>query len=114
IKGKHLLLVSSQGADASSFFFYNKTKGEIEAALRDLKLKKLTIVRPSLLLGQREEKRSLEAISQTVMPLLVNPFLHGNLKKFRAVSAADVATLLLDLAISHTSQSFIETRIVLP
>lgn len=50
-------LVSAVGADARSRVFYNRVKGELEAALRGLGLPHVTVVRPSLLAGERAEFR---------------------------------------------------------
>ena len=46
-------MVSALGADSDSKVFYNQTKGDIEAALIDQKIKHLRIFRPSLLKGPR-------------------------------------------------------------
>ena len=46
-------LVSAMGADAASTVFYNRTKGELEDALKALPLETLVIARPSLLAGDR-------------------------------------------------------------
>ena len=46
-------VVSALGADAGSAVFYNRVKGEMEAALRELGFASLTIARPSLLAGSR-------------------------------------------------------------
>lgn len=57
---KKFILVSAQGANPDSFFFYPRVKGETEEALRSLELPSLTIMRPSLLVGDRDEKRGAE------------------------------------------------------
>lgn len=59
---RHYLLVSALGANARSRVFYNRVKGEVENALRATDYPSLTIVRPSLLLGAREEFRLGERI----------------------------------------------------
>ena len=64
----HFSFVSSSGADFKSNNFYLKLKGEIENSIIKLKLKSLSIIRPSLLLGKRNEKRYGEQIAQFVMP----------------------------------------------
>lgn len=46
-------VVSAVGADARSRVFYNRVKGELEDALRALGLPHVTVVRPSLLAGDR-------------------------------------------------------------
>src|SRR5213075_189940 len=54
---RHFLLVSALGASVESRFFYSRVKGELEDALRTLGYRSLTIARPSLLLGDRRERR---------------------------------------------------------
>ncbi|MGP3591068.1 NAD-dependent epimerase/dehydratase family protein [Vagococcus sp. WN89Y] len=51
---KQMLVVSSMGANARSLFFYNRVKGKMEEALIAQQWPSLTIVRPSMLLGERE------------------------------------------------------------
>ena len=50
----HCGVVSALGADPRSRVFYNRVKGEAEAALQELGFQRLVIARPSLLDGQRE------------------------------------------------------------
>jgi len=50
----HCGLVSALGADARSGVFYNRLKGEAEAALTALGFERLVIARPSLLDGRRD------------------------------------------------------------
>src|SRR5881409_191351 len=54
---RHYLLVSALSANADSRIFYSRVKGELEDALRTLGFRSVTIVRPSLLLGDRTEFR---------------------------------------------------------
>lgn len=87
---QHLLVVSAHGAKARSPFFYNRVKGEMENALRHQHWPRLTLVRPSLLLGERSEKRGAESWFAPLFNLLP-----GN---WRAVAARDVAQSMLDAA----------------
>lgn len=89
----HIVLVSAVGADYHSKVFYNRVKGEVE---RDIKRvgRKLSIVRPSLLLGERNESRPSEFFAQKVMPAF-NFLMPG---KYRAVKAQDVAQAMIELA----------------
>ena len=48
-----LAVVSALGADAKSRVFYNRVKGEMEAAIAQLGYECIVIARPSLLLGDR-------------------------------------------------------------
>jgi uncharacterized protein YbjT (DUF2867 family) len=48
-----LAVVSALGADAHSRVFYNRVKGEMEAAVVQLGYRSVVIAQPSLLLGDR-------------------------------------------------------------
>jgi uncharacterized protein YbjT (DUF2867 family) len=61
-RAKKLLVVTASGAHSQSKFFYSRVKGEAEKALKDLKLNSLVILRPGLLVGDRQEKRTGEKI----------------------------------------------------
>lgn len=63
-KCAHYLLVSSTGADEKSMFFYSRCKAEVENAIQNLKFASTTIVRPSLLLGDRNEFRLGEEMAK--------------------------------------------------
>jgi len=63
---RHLILVSAVGADARSSIFYNQTKGKLEDDLKELEYESIHIIRPSLLLGDREEKRRGEKFFQSI------------------------------------------------
>ncbi len=59
---KQYLLVSSLGANPNARNFYTRVKGEVEAKLKTLPYRTITIVRPSFLLGARKEFRLGERI----------------------------------------------------
>jgi uncharacterized protein YbjT (DUF2867 family) len=62
--------VSAMGANASSMFFYNKVKGRTEDDTKGLGLRSLTIFRPALLVGPRQDARFAEKIAaRTLVPL---------------------------------------------
>ena len=64
-------LVSAMGAHRGSPVFYNRCKGLLEEGMALLGFDSLTIARPSLLLGERQERRPAEALMQRVsLPLL--------------------------------------------
>ena len=54
---KQYLLVSAIGADAHSRIFYSRLKGEVEEVIATFPFDGLHIFRPSLLVGERKEKR---------------------------------------------------------
>lgn len=87
---RHLLLVSAQGADPRSPFFYSRVKGELEEAVRALAYRSVTLLRPSLLLGARAEYRPLEEVAKRLSFLFPPPF--------RPVEAGAVAEALVEAA----------------
>lgn len=89
---KHMLAVSVHGASVRSLFFYRRVKGEMERALRQQNWPRLTLIRPSLLLGDRQQPRPGEDFLAPLFKLLP-----GN---WRAVAAKDVAGALMCEAFS--------------
>ena len=94
---KKFILVSSLGADAASLVFYSKTKGELENALSDLKFESLVILRPSILLGDRKERRVGEEIGRFAAEKLSFLFA-GPLKKYRGTPADLLGKLMVNMA----------------
>lgn len=84
-------VVSSIGANAKSRAFYPRLKGEVELALQNLGFARLVILRPSLLTGQRAEKRLGEQWSIRAMTALqpLTP------RRWRPIAARSVAAGLL-------------------
>ena len=88
-------VVSSLGADPGSGNFYQRTKGEMEAAVSELAFGRLAILRPSLLMGNRDEFRPVEAASK-LASRLVNPLLLGSLRRYRSIDAGVVAHAMIE------------------
>jgi uncharacterized protein YbjT (DUF2867 family) len=109
-KAGKLLVVSSIGAKAGSGNFYLRTKGEMEQQVLKIEGPLKTIVRPSMLLGERNEKRSAESIGQWLMkPLKI--FMIGKLRKYRPIPATDVARAMIAIANSQpTTQVIFESN----
>ncbi|HEY9479675.1 MAG TPA: hypothetical protein VIP79_06280, partial [Gemmatimonadaceae bacterium] len=61
---KHFLLVSALGASSRSMIFYNRVKGELEEAVLALPYRSVSIVRPSLLVGNRASPRRGEEVAR--------------------------------------------------
>ena len=93
---RHMLVVSALGANARSPFFYNRVKGEMENALMEQEWERLTIARPSMLLGNREKHRVNEPLFAPLFRIMP-----GNLK---SIAAHDVASAMLKAAFSPSSQ----------
>jgi uncharacterized protein YbjT (DUF2867 family) len=90
---RHLLVISALGADAGSTVFYNRVKGEMEHALREQNWPQLTIARPSLLLGARQEFRLGERLAAPLMRWLPG--------KYRGIQATVLARALWRLALEE-------------
>ena len=89
-----LILVSSSGANLKSKSFYLNLKGSIEKYVTDLNLKSVSILRPSLLLGKRNEKRFVEKLAQIAIPK-ISFFMPS---KYKAIKAKTVAKAMLQLS----------------
>lgn len=98
---RRFILVSSAGADAKSVIFYSKTKGELEEALKLLKYEALIIFRPSILLGDRKEQRTGEAIGQFVAEKLSFLFA-GPLKAYKGTPVDILAAQMVKLGTGST------------
>ncbi|VXA82529.1 putative NAD(P)-binding protein YraR [Aeromonas veronii] len=94
---QRLIVVSSMGASASSPALYLRTKGEMEQALLAQSWPRLAIVRPAMLLGDRQPPRLSEQIFQTIYPLF-RPLLVGKLARWRAIEARQVARAMIALS----------------
>lgn len=95
---RQYLIVTSMGADPHSRIFYSRVKGEVEAALRAMGLPGLHVFRPSLLLGQRRERRPGEALA-AALSTVVAPLLAGPLRRYRPIPGAAVARAMLRVAL---------------
>ena len=93
---KRIAVVSSIGASAGSANYYLRIKGEMEERILNAGFENTAIVRPSLLLGERKEKRTGEFVSKVVMKT-VSPIMVGKLKKYRAIHGRDVARAMMAL-----------------
>lgn len=92
------LLVSSLGADPGSRFFYNRVKGEVEAAVADLPFEGVYLFRPSLLVGERDERRLGERVGEAVLKA-VSFALRGPLRRYRPVAGRTVAQAMVAQAL---------------
>ncbi len=89
---RHLLLVSTMGANPQSSVFYSRVKGEVEAAVQQLGYTRVSIMRPSMLTGNRSQSRSGEKIALAVL----SPVSWLIPAKYRPVSDLAVATALIN------------------
>jgi len=88
-------LNSATGANPESRSFYNRTKGEIEAAIRATGFTSATFVRPGLISGDRKESRPLEDVANRLLSIF-RPLIP---KRYRPVSAEKIAAALVNAAL---------------
>jgi uncharacterized protein YbjT (DUF2867 family) len=90
-----LAVVSALGADAGSRIFYNRVKGEMQAAIAALGFESVTIAQPSLLLGDRaalgQPVRSGEVWAERLLVPIRGLLPRG----IRPIKARDVAAAML-------------------
>jgi uncharacterized protein YbjT (DUF2867 family) len=89
-------LNSSLGADAHSKLLYPRTKGEVEEALKATGFPSLTIVRPGLIGGDRDEFRLGERIAAVVLGAF-GPLVP---RQYRISPAVKIADALIEAAVT--------------
>ena len=90
---KDYYLVSSSGANSKSNIFYTRMKGELDNSVCQLPFKRIRIFRPSLLLGERGEKRLGESIGSKLIKIIeFIPYL----KKYRGIEGHVVALAMIN------------------
>jgi uncharacterized protein YbjT (DUF2867 family) len=89
-------IVSAMGASPKSKSFYYRTKGEVERDIQKIGFRSLTICRPSLIGGKRNEARAAEGAALMLLRLLA-PILP---KKFHVNPADVIAASLLNAVIA--------------
>jgi uncharacterized protein YbjT (DUF2867 family) len=105
---RHIAVVSSIGADKTSANYYLRIKGEMEQKIMDLDFETSVIVRPSLLLGDRKEKRRGENAGKYLMKL-IGILLIGRFRKYRGIKGSDVARAMIYIIANHTGKVVFES-----
>ena len=88
------LMVSSVGASPKTSNFYLKFKGEAEDAIAAIGIPSVSVFRPSMLMGKRDESRPAEEIAK----LLAAPLSFLFPAKYRPVRGLDVARAMVAAA----------------
>lgn len=101
-------VVSAIGANASSSIFYNKLKGEMEEVVLSEGPERVYVMRPSIIDGQRGEKRLMEQIGLGLFRLLGFLFI-GKLRKYRLIHARDIAKAMIIAANSAKESTVFES-----
>ncbi|MDI3290503.1 NAD(P)H-binding protein [Polyangium sp. 15x6] len=99
---RRLSLVSSIGADPTAMNFYLRVKGEAERDISELGYECVDILRPSMLLGDRTEHRTGEALAAPIMRAVSGAMI-GPLRVYRAIQARDVAAAMVGGLVSDAT-----------
>lgn len=94
------VLVSSTGANAASPSAYLQMKGELEQQIAQLPFAQISILQPSLIIGQRKEFRLSETLASWLLPTLCKlPVL----RRYRPITGAQVAAKMRAVSLSQTA-----------
>lgn len=99
----HFIVISAMGANEKALAYYSQVKGKLEAELIKMDFPRLSIVRPSLITGDRQEFRLGETIGDKVLKVL-NPILVGPLKKMHSIRATQIALAMKVIALHGKKQ----------
>ncbi|MER1959260.1 MAG: NAD(P)H-binding protein [Solibacillus sp.] len=99
----HFIVISAMGANEKALAYYSRVKGKLEKALTNMDFPQLSIVRPSLITGERGEFRFGEAFGAKALKV-VNPLLVGPLKKVRSIPAQQIALAMKVIALHGKKQ----------
>ena len=106
---KSFFFVSSGYANPKSSGEYLKFKGLVEEEIKNLNFDKIGIMRPSFLLGERQEERVGEKFGIIIFKLLT-PILIGSFRKMRPIQSEIVARAMIKLANENIDQSVFESN----
>ncbi len=103
-----LVVISSIGASAASSNFYLRTKGEMEKSVREIYSGNLKFIRPSFLMGKREENRLGEKVAIGFMKICGWMFV-GPLRKYKGINVSDVAYAMIRISRLSTDRTIYES-----
>ena len=101
--------VSSIGANPKASSGYLKNKGQVEEELKNLNFSKLSIIRPSLLIGNRKSFRLGEIIFTPIMNTLTL-FAFGSLKKYKPIKIENVVKAMLNISLNTSNKMVYESN----
>lgn len=102
-RASKFILMSSVGANAGSGNFYLKVKGETEEAVKEAFRGPVFILRPSMLIGPRKEKRLGERLG-IVGAKIFSPLLGGSLSLYKGIHVSNVAAAMVRIATNDNIQ----------
>lgn len=106
------VVISAMGAKKKSKIFYNRTKGKMEAAVLDFNIKYTYILQPSLISGEREERRFGELVMKFFMKLFEPLLQFGDLKRYRPIHPKAIAKCMVWLANNEFNSGRIKSKTI--
>ncbi len=92
---RRLAVVSALGADPNSSVFYNRVKGEMQAAIAELGYESVVIAQPSLLIGDRSALGQPTRAGEVWINRVLKPWRGLVPRGVRPIKASAVAAALL-------------------
>jgi uncharacterized protein YbjT (DUF2867 family) len=93
------VLISSAGANPDSKIFYSRMKGELDRDVQKLNFRKIRILRPGILDGERNESRAGEKSMINLFKVISN---FPGLKKFKPIHSKIVAKAMINSCFDET------------
>ncbi len=91
-----LAVVSALGADSTSRVFYNRVKGDMQAAIASIGYASVVFAQPSLLMGDRQALGQPVRTAEALAAGLLRPILRLVPRSVRPIDADDVAKAMID------------------
>tara|TARA_Y100001970_G_scaffold254125_1_gene329612 strand:- start:3482 stop:4141 length:660 start_codon:yes stop_codon:yes gene_type:complete len=101
---KNFLYISSMGANPKAKGTYFRYKGQAEEELKKIGFSKLSLIRPSILVGKRKIFRLGEVIGIQLMKFL-SLFFFGNLKNYSPITVETVAKAMINIATGNFNET---------
>lgn len=95
-----LAVVSALGADSDSRVFYNRVKGDMQAAITQLGYASVVIAQPSLLIGDRAALGQPTRAGEVWITRLLRPWMVLVPRGMRPIAASAVAAALLEATLN--------------
>ena len=105
-------VISALGAKKDSAIFYNKVKGKMEEAVLKFRIKNIYILQPSLISGNRDEKRLGESVMNTIMSFITPIMRIGGLKHYLPIHPQTIANCMVWLGNHDYQSGRIESKII--
>lgn len=102
----NMVVVSAAGANRHAKALYMRVKGETEDALNRVGFKRLDILHPGLLRGERVGDLRFGERAALLAAPLIDPLLSGSWQRFRSIDAEVVAEAALGLALRRAGGRF--------